>query len=60
MKIIDKANGTTVGEVMTNQSLTLDQAMSLSGYPWMEGEDDNTGYKVGDVYYVPNDLEMVY
>ena len=59
MKVIEKSTGTVIGTVVTNRSLTLDEAMELIGYPWVTDED-NGGYKVGDIYYDEGDLEMVY
>ena len=61
MKIINK-EGVVIGKVITNRSLTLADAMQLIGYPWVSDEDDiyATGYKVGDIYYDEDDLEMVY
>jgi hypothetical protein len=61
MKIIEKSTGTEIGSIVTNRSLTLDEAMGLIGYPWVNDEDSNeSGYKVDDVYYDESDLEMDY
>jgi hypothetical protein len=59
MRIIDKTNGQVIGRVETNHNMTIDEAMNLIGVPWVE-EGDNSGYKVGGVYYSPEDLEVDY
>jgi len=61
MKIIEKSTGTEIGSIVTNHSMTLEEAMNLIGYAWVSDEDNNaSGYKVDDVYYDEGDLEMDY
>ena len=62
MKIISKVDGTVVATVMTNHAMSLDDAMTICNCPWIVDEEDidNTGYKVGDVYYSEDDLFMEY
>ena len=59
MKIIEKSTGEIIGSIVTNHSMTLDEAMSLISYPWVS-DDNGSGYLVDDVYYDDSDLEMVY
>lgn len=40
MIIKDKATGNIIGKVITNQSLTFDQAMELAGFEWRTLEAD--------------------
>lgn len=40
MNIINKQNGEVIGKVITNQSLTFDQAMKLAGFGWKTLEAD--------------------
>jgi membrane-bound inhibitor of C-type lysozyme len=39
MVIKDKQSGEVIGEVVTNQSLTFDQAMDLAGFEYVEGNE---------------------
>ena len=40
MIIKDKETNEVIGTVITNQSLTFDQAMGLAGFEWLTTEDD--------------------
>lgn len=39
-----KVNGTVIGEVMTNRSLTIEEAMYAIGYDLNDAEDLERGY----------------
>lgn len=56
MKIINKATGKTVATIMTNHSMSLDEAIKLVGYIYPENEDENV--KIGDDWYYYEDLDM--
>ena len=40
MNIINKQSREVIGTVITNHSLTFDQAMELAGFEWKTLEDD--------------------
>jgi hypothetical protein len=56
MKIINKATGETVATIMTNHSMSLDEAIKLVGDIYPENEDENV--KIGDDWYYYEDLDM--
>ena len=56
MKIINKATGETVATIMTNHSMSLDEAIKLVGDIYPENEEENV--KIGDDWYYYEDLDM--
>ena len=61
MIIKDRKTDEVIGKILTNRSMTLDEAMELIGYPWQSTDyDDDAGYNVDGVYYHPDDLVMCY
>jgi len=63
MVIKDKQTGEVIGEVITNQSLTFDQAMELAGFVWKTLAANGVecdGWYDGDDLYDESSAEMVY
>ncbi len=56
MKIINTPTNEVVATIMTNHSMTLDEAISLVGEIHPEYEDANV--KIGNNWYFYEDLEM--
>ena len=56
MNIINKATGQTVATIMTNHSMSLDEAIEFVGEIHPENEEENV--KIGDDWYYYEDLEM--
>ena len=49
--LVDKATKSIIGRVVTNHSLSFDDAMELAGFEYVNGEDES-GYTAGDgVFY---------
>lgn len=57
MKIINKVTGETVTEIMTNHSMSLDDAINLVGELHTENTEENV-LIFGEWYYY-DDLEIV-
>lgn len=57
-KIINKATGETVSEIITNRSMTLDEAINLVGEIDSTATEENV--KIGNDFYYYDDLELVY
>ena len=47
MNIVDKATNEVIGKVITNQSLTFDQAMDMAGFEYVEGDNESGWTKDG-------------
>jgi hypothetical protein len=60
MNIKDKATNEVIGTVITNQSLTFDQAMELAGFEYVEGDNESGWTKDGKVFYDEETAEMDY
>jgi hypothetical protein len=66
MKIIDKQTGEVIGKVITNHSMTLDQAFELAGFDWKTVENDSCdgiecdGWYKDGVLYDESTAEMDY
>lgn len=63
MNIIDKQTKEVIGTVVTNNSLTLEQAFELAGFEWKTQEDDGVecdGWYKDDVLYDESTAEMEY
>lgn len=56
MKIISKSTNEVIGEIVTNRSMTIEEACDLVGIKLMRTMED---FQNDDGYDV-NDLEMVY
>jgi hypothetical protein len=56
MKIIQKSTGEVLAEIITNRSMTIEEACALMDIKIMRTEDD---YQNGDGYDI-EDLEMLY
>lgn len=56
MKIINKATGETVAEILTNHSMSLDEAISLVGEIHSDAEEENV--EIGGEWYYYDDLDM--
>lgn len=56
MKIIQKSTGEVLAEIITNRSMTIEEACALMDIKIMRTEED---FQNGDGYDV-DDLEMVY
>ena len=57
--IINKATGENVADILTNRSMTLDEAIRLVGtIDWFSTEIENV--KIGDRLFYYDDLELVY
>ena len=59
MKIIDKSDNSVIAEIITNRSMTIEEALDIAGIEWVETENE-TGYEVDGIFYGPEDFEMVY
>ena len=58
MKIRDKDTQEIIGKVITNHSMTFEEAMKLAGYRYEEGND--TGWtRDGTTYYDEATAEIV-
>jgi len=57
MKVTRKSDKAVIATIATNRSLTIDEAMRLVGYPWIE-DGDNSGYLVDGIYYSADDLQI--
>lgn len=62
MKIISKSTNETVAEILTNRSMTLDEAINIVGEIFPENEDENVliGTDLFCDWYYYDDLEMIY
>lgn len=61
MIIKDKQTGEIIGSVMTNQSLSFDEAMRLAGIEWKTLDADGVecdGWYDGDTLYTDGDVEI--
>lgn len=59
MKI--KVNGVVIGEVTTNRSLTIAEAMYALGYDINDQEDLKEGYENGiEGFYIDDNLEYAF
>lgn len=56
MKIIDKTTGETIAEVLTNHSMTLEEAIDLAGGEWVEDENEGDHYLLAGGEYWYDDL----
>ena len=64
MNIIDKSTGSIIGSVMTNRSLTLDEAFDLAGFRWRtlagDGVECDGWYDADDTLWDESVAEMDY
>jgi hypothetical protein len=58
MKIINTATNKTVAEIMTNHSMSLDEAINLVGEISPANEDENV--LIDGNWYYYDDLDMVW
>lgn len=58
MKIINTATNEIVAEIMTNHSMTLDEAINLVGEIYQQNEDENV--LIDGNWYYYDDLDMVW
>lgn len=58
MKIINTVTGETVAEIITNHSMSLDEAIALMGTPYEKKHDDDPDYIIGGVECWYDDLAM--
>lgn len=56
MYIINKTTGEKVATIMTNHSMSLDEAINIVGEIHPENEEENV--KIGDNWYYYDDLDM--
>lgn len=47
MRIVDTATKEVIGKVVTNHSLSFDEAMKLAGFEWYEGANESGWSKDG-------------
>lgn len=57
-KIINKVSGEEVADILTNHSMTLDEAINIVGEIDNEATEENV--KIGDDLFYYDDLELVY
>lgn len=60
MVIKDKETGKVIGKVITNQSLTFDEAMKLAGFEYIEGNESGWTKDGGRTVYDESVAEMDY
>lgn len=61
MNINDKQTGEVIGKVITNQSMTFDQAMEMAGFEYIEGDNESGWSKDGGkTLYAESTAEMDY
>lgn len=58
INIIDRQTQETIGTVITNHSLTTDEIMSLSGFEWVEGDNETGWTKDGRTFYDESTVDM--
>lgn len=58
MKIINTATNETICEIMTNHSMTLDEAIALVGEIYPANEEENVC--INGQWYYYDDLDMVW
>lgn len=56
MKIISKSTNETVAEIVTNRSMTLDEAINIVGEIFPSNEDENV--LIDGEWYYYDDLDM--
>lgn len=61
MNIVDKATNEIIGNVVTNQSLTFEQAMELAGFEYIENINESGWTKDGGkTFYDENTVIINY
>jgi hypothetical protein len=61
MNIKDTATNEVIGKVITNQSMTFDQAMEMAGFEYIEGDNESGWSKDGGkTLYGETTAEMDY
>jgi hypothetical protein len=56
---IKTTDNVVIGYILTNHSMTIEEAMNSLGYPWTV-DDNDTGYLFDGVYYGEEHLIMDY
>jgi len=61
MNINDKQTGEVIGKVITNHSMSFDEAMEMAGFEYIEGENESGWSKDGGkTLYDESTAEMDY